>query len=135
AGECCIAFGLNGPALAVGGGPHGAMEALAAAASLVAAGDCEAMVVAAVDETGQATRELARAAGFEPAPSGAVAALVAATDQGYAAIVQHATSWTDACDLPLGVRAPGHLALLPLAAISPPERLGSRAVLTSSRGR
>lgn len=50
AGEAAIAFGLTGPAFAAGGGAHGGIEALAAAASLVRAGVAERVVVVAVDE-------------------------------------------------------------------------------------
>lgn len=73
AGETAIAFGLTGPAFAVGGGAHGGLEALSVARTLVAAGVAERIVVVAVDEGGEASRWLA------PGTSeGAVALLVSA---------------------------------------------------------
>jgi 3-oxoacyl-[acyl-carrier-protein] synthase-1/3-oxoacyl-[acyl-carrier-protein] synthase II len=77
-GECAIAFGLTGPAFAVGGGLHAGLEALAAAALLVEAGDAERVVVVAADDVGPATRALAGGA----LSSGAVAALVSADARG-----------------------------------------------------
>jgi 3-oxoacyl-[acyl-carrier-protein] synthase-1/3-oxoacyl-[acyl-carrier-protein] synthase II len=59
AGECAVAFGLTGPAFAVGGGPHGGLEALAVAAELVRAGVADRIVVVAVDEAGPGSRRLA----------------------------------------------------------------------------
>lgn len=72
AGECAVAFGLTGPAFAVGGGPHGGIEAIAVAADLVRAGVIDRVVVVAVDEVGEASARLSPDAG----PSGAVALLV-----------------------------------------------------------
>lgn len=71
AGECAVAFGLDGPAFAVGGGPHGGIEALAVAADLVRAGVVSRMVVVAADEAGPASEALAPGT-----TSGAVALLV-----------------------------------------------------------
>jgi 3-oxoacyl-[acyl-carrier-protein] synthase-1/3-oxoacyl-[acyl-carrier-protein] synthase II len=75
AGECSIVFGLTGPSFSVGGGMHAAIEAMGAAAVLVESGDCERMVVVAVDDVGPATRALAG----DALPSGAVAILVSAS--------------------------------------------------------
>jgi len=81
AGECAVAFGLTGPAFAVGGGPHGGIEAIHVAADLVRAGVADRVVVVAVDETGDATHRIAaprsRRTGEEPS-SRAVALLVSA---------------------------------------------------------
>lgn len=78
AGECAVAFGLTGPAFAVGGGAHGGIEALSVAADLVREGAAERIVVVAVDEVGPATTRLARGASIDNLTSGAVAMLVAA---------------------------------------------------------
>ncbi len=59
AGHCAIAFGLHGPNFAVGAGLCGSLEALLAAAELVAAGDVERMVVVAADDAGAAARHWA----------------------------------------------------------------------------
>ena len=59
AGECAVAFGLTGPGFAVGGGPHGGLEALAVAADLVRGGVADRMVVVAVDEAGEASLRIA----------------------------------------------------------------------------
>src|SRR5262249_57155118 len=55
AGECAVAFGLTGPAFAVGGGPHGGIEALGGAADLVRSGKADRIVVVAADVAGEAT--------------------------------------------------------------------------------
>jgi regulation of enolase protein 1 (concanavalin A-like superfamily) len=59
AGECAVAFGLDGPAFAVGGGPHGGLEAIGLAADLVRAGVIERVVVVAADEAAATSAELA----------------------------------------------------------------------------
>ena len=74
AGECAVAFGMTGPAFAVGGGPHGGVEALAVAADLVRGGVADRIVVVGVDEAGEGSRRLA-----PDTRPGAVAFLVAAT--------------------------------------------------------
>jgi 3-oxoacyl-[acyl-carrier-protein] synthase II len=71
AGECAVAYGLTGPSFAVGGGPHGGIEAIDVAADLVRGGHADAIVVAIVDEAGEASH--AMAPGTE---SGAVCVLV-----------------------------------------------------------
>ena len=73
AGECAVALGLTGPAFAVGGGPHGGLEALAVAADLVRGGIADRIVVVAVDEAGEGSRRVAPAS-----RPGAVALLVSA---------------------------------------------------------
>lgn len=71
AGECAVVFGLTGPAFAVSGGPHGGIEALLVASSLVRTGVVDRVVVVAADHAGEATSRLAPAT-----RSGAVAMLV-----------------------------------------------------------
>jgi 3-oxoacyl-[acyl-carrier-protein] synthase-1/3-oxoacyl-[acyl-carrier-protein] synthase II len=56
AGHCAIAYGLTGPNFAVNAGMAGAVEALLAAAELVAAGDAPRMLVVAADDAGPAAR-------------------------------------------------------------------------------
>jgi 3-oxoacyl-[acyl-carrier-protein] synthase-1/3-oxoacyl-[acyl-carrier-protein] synthase II len=79
AGECAIIYQLTGPGFATGGGLEGSIEALLAAAELVAAGDADRMVVVAADDAGPAARDLLRAAGWDARPleRGAVALLLA----------------------------------------------------------
>lgn len=81
AGECAVAFGLRGPVFAVGGGPHGGVEALGVAATLVRSGVAARMIVVAADEAARASEELAPGTA-----SGAVAALVASDSAAGAAI-------------------------------------------------
>ncbi len=113
AGECAVAFGLTGPAFAVGCGPQGGLEALATAADLVRAGVAERIVVVAVDEAGPASRRVAPST--QP---GAVALLVAATP--LAARLESCTvslSREGTFGVPAAVEA--HRALLPLATDRP----------------
>jgi 3-oxoacyl-[acyl-carrier-protein] synthase II len=56
-GHCAIVFGLTGPCFAVSSGLCGSLEALAAGAELVAAGDAEKMVVVAADDGGPAAAQ------------------------------------------------------------------------------
>lgn len=77
AGECAVAFGLTGPAFAVGGGPHGGIEAIAVARDLVCGGQAERVVVVAVDEAAEASRQKGKATS-----SGAVALLVSRSGPG-----------------------------------------------------
>ena len=128
AGEVSIAFGLTGPSFSVGGGMHAALEALAAGALLVEAGDADRIVVIAADDVGPATRALAG----DSLHTGAVAVLLDARGEGTRARVGAislrrgepvlAASSGDA----VGHRA-GHLALLPLVGVAPP-----RAVVCAS---
>lgn len=77
-GECAITFKLTGPSFSVGAGLDGGMEALAAAAEMIAAGDADRMVVVAADDAGPAARDLLCLAGWEARPSarGALAVLL-----------------------------------------------------------
>jgi len=117
AGECSILFGLTGPSFSVGGGMHAAIEAIAAAAVLVQAGDCDRIVVVAADDVGPATRAL----WGETLHAGAVAVLVSASGgPGARARVGEIVIRRGApAAAPV---APGHLALVPLlAARLPPD--------------
>jgi 3-oxoacyl-[acyl-carrier-protein] synthase-1/3-oxoacyl-[acyl-carrier-protein] synthase II len=62
AGWCAIAFGWQGPNVAVGGGPGAAEQALLVGYDLVAAGDAEHAVVVTSDDVGPVTRDLFAAA-------------------------------------------------------------------------
>jgi 3-oxoacyl-[acyl-carrier-protein] synthase II len=127
AGECSIAFHLTGPSFAVGGGMHAAIEAVAAGSLLVESGDCERMVVVAVDEVGPMTHALAGGA----LHSGAVAILLSAA-AGTTARVRVSESVLQRGEAVSRSPAPGHLAVLPLvwdetpaviACTSPPDVL------------
>ncbi|HSO38373.1 MAG TPA: beta-ketoacyl synthase N-terminal-like domain-containing protein [Labilithrix sp.] len=116
AGECAVAFGLTGPAFAVGCGPHGGLDALATAADLVRAGVVDRVVVVAVDEAGAGSRRVA-----PDTQPGAVAVLVAAAPlaarlESWAVGLPRAGSGGEA-PLPRAVEA--HRALLPLVADRP----------------
>ena len=76
AGVCTIAFDFRGPALAIGGGPGAAAEALAIARALVAAGDAEHVVLVTCNDVGPTTRMLCRAAGLEVPEDGAEAVVL-----------------------------------------------------------
>ncbi len=119
AGECSIAFGLTGPSFSLGGGLHAALEALAAAALLVEAGDADRVVVVAADASGPATRAFVG----DALRSGAVAVLVSCRGREEGAIAR-----VGAVRLCRGepVAAPvlaGHAALLPLVAAAGPCEL------------
>ena len=78
AGHCAIVYGLTGPNFATNGGLGGAIEALTAAAELVASGDTDRMLVVAADDDGPAAqRWLQVVAPGRPHRRGAVAALIA----------------------------------------------------------
>lgn len=126
AGEAAVAFGLVGPAFAVGGGPHGGLEALAVAASMVRTGVADRMVVVAVDSAGEGARHLAK-----DTRRGVVAFLIA-HDPGDALIEDAAvrldSPHVDRGDaeteskLLAGISAiTAHEPLLPLAEPSPPR--------------
>ena len=91
-GECAIVYKLTGPSFAVGAGLDGAMEALARAVELVAAGDADRVVVVAADDAGPASRDLVRLAGWEgrALARGAVALLLAA-DRGARSVRSRST--------------------------------------------
>jgi 3-oxoacyl-[acyl-carrier-protein] synthase-1/3-oxoacyl-[acyl-carrier-protein] synthase II len=111
AGECGVAFGLTGPSFAVGGGPHGGIEAVGVARDLVATGVADRIVVVAVDEAGAASRALG-----PDTRSGAVALLVSASPA--AARVEEASvalpREVERAKVPAALDA--HRALLPLVA-------------------
>jgi 3-oxoacyl-(acyl-carrier-protein) synthase len=80
AGQCAIAFGLRGPAFAVGAGPEAPFEALLVAWDLLASGDADALLVIAAEDVGPAVTSIWTAAGYPlPAP-GALAALLTRGD-------------------------------------------------------
>jgi 3-oxoacyl-(acyl-carrier-protein) synthase len=117
AGECSIAFGMTGPSFSTGGGMHAGLEALAAAAVLIEAGDADAMVVVAVDEGGAVLRALAPpSVDLRP---GAVAVLLTArgtTQGGRRARARIGAITLRRGSPPLGTAPAGHRALLPLSA-------------------
>jgi 3-oxoacyl-[acyl-carrier-protein] synthase-1/3-oxoacyl-[acyl-carrier-protein] synthase II len=119
AGECSIVFGLTGPGFSVSGGMHAGLEALAAAAVLVGAGDADRMVVVAADEVGPTARAFAG----DALAHGAVAMVVSSEPAGAIARVGR-------IELARGVTAPsgasaGHQALLPLVSKPAPQELVS----------
>jgi 3-oxoacyl-[acyl-carrier-protein] synthase-1/3-oxoacyl-[acyl-carrier-protein] synthase II len=84
AGECAIVYQLTGPSFATSAGLGGALEALRAAAELVAAGDADRMVVVAADDAGPVARQVLDLTG-PPGRSlsrGAVALLIQADPGG-----------------------------------------------------
>jgi 3-oxoacyl-[acyl-carrier-protein] synthase-1/3-oxoacyl-[acyl-carrier-protein] synthase II len=81
AGECAIAFHLNGPTFAVGGSLHGGLEALAVARDLVAAGDASSMLVVAADLGGRVSSAWLAAAGVSQLGMGACACLLVSQPQ------------------------------------------------------
>ena len=109
AGECALVFKLTGPGFAVGAGLDGALEALDAAAELVACGDADRMVVVAADDAGPAARELLRLAGWgaRALAPGAAALLLTADPEGSAREVPLDARAAHAGDGPIG-----HLGLL-----------------------
>jgi len=118
AGECAVAFGLTGPAFAVGGGPHGGLEALGVAADLVRAGVADRIVVVAADEAGVGSLRVA-----PETACGAVALMVAATKLA-GELVQCAVHLekNESLARPRGLPAmDAHRALLPLVAYEPRE--------------
>jgi 3-oxoacyl-[acyl-carrier-protein] synthase II len=141
AGECSIAFGMTGPSFSTGGGMHAALEALAAAAVLIEAGDVDRMVVVGVDEGGAVSRALSPPS--SDLRSGAIAVLLSARSQttdGHRARARVA-GITLKRGQPVSESLPsGHRALLPLVdaglvteivAGSPPDvfaRIGLAAV-------
>jgi 3-oxoacyl-[acyl-carrier-protein] synthase-1/3-oxoacyl-[acyl-carrier-protein] synthase II len=118
-GECSIAFGLTGPSFSVGGGMHAGVEALAAGALLVEAGDASCIVVVAVDEGGPMTRALAG----DSCGSGAVALLLSSESRHARARVGEVTLRRGSAVS--GPFAPGHRALLPLVRGALPSAIES----------
>ena len=81
AGHVSIFFGLTGPCFAVNDGLDGALEALEAAAELVASGDAPRMVVVAADDAGPMARAWMEDRGLGGAiRRGATALLLVAED-------------------------------------------------------
>lgn len=118
AGECAVAFGLTGPSFAVGGGPHGGIEAIGVAADLVRSNVTNRVVVVAADEAGDASERLAPGGA-----SGAVALLVSAASAGRAARLD---AYTVRFDEPAKIPAilppmAAHPVLLPLVSGQPEE--------------
>jgi 3-oxoacyl-[acyl-carrier-protein] synthase-1/3-oxoacyl-[acyl-carrier-protein] synthase II len=122
AGECSILFALTGPSFSVGGGMHAGVEAVAVAAVLVEAGDCERMVVVAADDAGPATRALAG----DTLRSGAVAVLLSKSREagGRARVGEIVLRRGKPCGLPT---AAGHVALLPLVAEELPSEIAAES--------
>lgn len=117
-GEAAIAFKLTGPSFAVGGGPHGGIEALRIAADLVRDGVTDRVVVVAADEGGDHTNVAAPGT-----RTGAVAILV--TAEKAAGRIDEVRVRLERERLPSDVvaRAPmhSHAALLPFAAERPAD--------------
>lgn len=81
-GRAAIAFGLQGPALAVGSGAQAALEALLLGIELLEAGDAEALFVVATEDVGPVVREIWSAAGLPLPEPGAIAACLDTGDLG-----------------------------------------------------
>src|SRR5690606_752728 len=125
-GEAAIAFRLTGPSFAVGGGPHGGIEALMVARDLVRDGVAERIVVVAADDA-------RRSAGIA-APgtkTGAVALLVAAAPVPGGGRIEEISVRLEPDRMPadLCAAAPMHAhgALVPFAA-DPPADTASAAL-------
>lgn len=113
AGHCAIAYGLTGPCFAVNGGLAGSVEALLAAAELIASGDVDRMVVVSADDDGPAAQAWLASmhegmAERRSHARGAAAVLLTAEDDGSAAPVD-----LDAIT-PHDEGPTGHLALVEL---------------------
>lgn len=103
-GQCSIAFGVVGPAFAVGSGPDAAVEAVEVALDLVRAGDAPEIVVVAAELGGDVTSAFWRAAGWVEPEAGARALIVAPS-----AIEQTTDSLAGARSRArAGLAAPGH---------------------------
>jgi 3-oxoacyl-[acyl-carrier-protein] synthase II len=86
AGQCGIAFGLQGPSMGVGIDRGAALEALLVAHDLVAAGDAEAAVVVAAEHVAEAVPALWTAAGWPVPTHGAMAVVLESCDAGTEAL-------------------------------------------------
>jgi 3-oxoacyl-[acyl-carrier-protein] synthase-1/3-oxoacyl-[acyl-carrier-protein] synthase II len=107
AGLAAIAFGLEGPAFAVGAGLAAATEGLLVAADLVSVGDADAVLVIAVEDAGPVVRAVWSAAGWPVPMRSARAALLgvgAGLDRGALSRAHSAASVADGV---LGVSRPG----------------------------
>ena len=135
AGECGVVFGLTGPAFSVGAGLHAAVEALAAAFTLVRAGDASRMLVVAVDDIDEVARAWSRALGplVGPVAAGAVAVLVTRdrVAGSFARIVSAYTSLAPSTAAPTPTPS-GHLALAPLDAPSAPSHVTATSTLLAT---
>ena len=133
AGECGVAFGLHGPAFAVGVGLHAGVEALVDAALLVRGGDADRMLVLAVDDVGDVARIWSRALGVGGSGKGdltpGAVALLLSRERLPSSVARVTASRTSlglaAPPLTSGARPVGHLALAPLDAESAPEAVES----------
>jgi 3-oxoacyl-(acyl-carrier-protein) synthase len=90
AGECAIAFGFTGPAIAVGGGPRAAVEALLVGSDLVAHGDADRVFVVLCDEVGPTTKAIFEAAGVAEPAAGARAVVFECATVGERAVEREA---------------------------------------------
>jgi 3-oxoacyl-[acyl-carrier-protein] synthase-1/3-oxoacyl-[acyl-carrier-protein] synthase II len=108
AGECAIVYELTGPSFATSAGFGGAIEALRAAAELVAAGDADRMVVVAADDAGPVAREVLALTEPSLALARGAVALCLQADRGGSIRLREVD-----LDAPVDPRGPiGHLALL-----------------------
>jgi len=81
-GRAAIAFGLEGPSLAVGSGAFAALEALLLGIELLEAGDAESLFVVAAEDVGPVVRDLWAAGGLPLPELGAIAAWLDTGEQG-----------------------------------------------------
>ncbi len=84
AGQLAILFGLRGPSAALAGGPNTALDPMALARTLVRCGDCERVVVVAIDYLGETSRfvQAEAFAAHEDVQHGATVALVDCVAEG-----------------------------------------------------
>jgi 3-oxoacyl-[acyl-carrier-protein] synthase II len=136
AGECGVAFDLRGPSFSVGAGLHAGVEALAAACTLVRAGDAERMLVVAVDDIGDVARAFSDAVGGGLVAGGVALLITRDREPASASRVTgvHTSLRPAAADLsPAEPR--GHLALAPLDAGAPPARVSASSLLLGTFAR
>lgn len=79
-GHASIAWGLQGPAFAVGASPAAATEALLVADDLIAAGDLDHALVVAAEDVGPVVKDVWQAASWPIPESGSVAVLLSAQE-------------------------------------------------------
>jgi 3-oxoacyl-[acyl-carrier-protein] synthase-1/3-oxoacyl-[acyl-carrier-protein] synthase II len=124
--------------LAVGGGLHAGLEALAVAGWLVRANDADRIVVVAVDDAGPTARALLREPPFAPTAAeqgltpGAVAILVTASPSGTYGRLGTSTLRRGQALAGSAAWAPGHLALLPLLDVTRGMSRGGTMTLESA---
>jgi 3-oxoacyl-(acyl-carrier-protein) synthase len=80
ASQCSIGFGLVGPCFAVDEAPSGSRHAVAVSAALVASGQCERLLLIALEQNDQPTSALFETAGWAPPEHGARAVLLGIAD-------------------------------------------------------